>query len=276
MLEDIVIFDKSISFYSILWLVGIFVCGILACKAAKKEGLNSDTMLELLLFSSIGIVVGGHLLYALTNYRLIAYTVQNLEKLDSVRAVAERIVFIFGGSVFYGGLFGGILFGGGYIKKKRLAYGAYTDIIACIIPLFHAIARVGCFLSGCCYGIPCQWGFVMQHSPIQMANNVCRFPVQLLESVLNLCLFFLLLALYRKKKLRGELLSVYLIGYAVIRFFDEFLRGDEYRGIFFGGLSTSQLLSLLILIIVPVCLLVKKRRARQRQTAHATDAADGV
>ena len=76
-------------------------------------------------------------------------------------------------------------------------------------------------------------------------NGVCRFPVQLLESACNFLIFGAILFLLLKGKLKGKLFFVYLMAYSVVRFADEFLRGDEIRG-FILGLSTSQFISVII------------------------------
>ena len=115
-----------------------------------------------------------------------------------------------------------------------------------VAPLFHTFGRIGCFLGGCCYGIPCDFGFVYTQNPIAMANGVRRFPVQLLEALFCFFLFLLLFSLFRRGRCKNRLLALYLGIYSVGRFFLEYLRGDDYRG-FLWGLSTSQLISILLL-----------------------------
>ena len=135
---------------------------------------------------------------------------------------------------------------------KNEKYRKYIDIVSLNIPLFHFFGRIGCFLGGCCFGIPCKIGCTYTMGPIEQANGIARFPAQLLEALFNLCLFFLLNYLYKKRKMENALLYVYLIIYAAGRFFIEFLRGDEYRGFLFG-LSTSQIISILIFCsVVPL------------------------
>lgn len=119
----------------------------------------------------------------------------------------------------------------------------WASLTAPAIPLFHVFGRVGCFLGGCCYGLPSAWGFVYRYSPVAEANGVSRFPVQLVEAAWNLVLFLLLARLQRRG--RDRLLPLYLALYAPARFLLEFLRGDAYRGIFLG-LSTSQWISLFL------------------------------
>ena len=54
----------------------------------------------------------------------------------------------------------------------------------------------------------------------------------------------------QKGKMKHYLFFLYLAIYAVGRFILEFFRGDTYRGIWFGiGISTSQIISILILLV---------------------------
>ena len=104
------------------------------------------------------------------------------------------------------------------------------DTILPSIPLMHAFGRVGCFTAGCCYGIPSDWGFYFDASPIA-PHGVRLLPVQLIESACLLVLFFLMYHYGKQKRLPGKMLAFYLIGYGVIRFILEFFRYDAFRGI---------------------------------------------
>lgn len=53
-------------------------------------------------------------------------------------------------------------------------------------------------MGGCCYGIPCKYGFVMKESP-----NVMRFPIQLVEAGFEFLIFLILLCL-EKPAYTGE------------------------------------------------------------------------
>ena len=145
-----------------------------------------------------------------------------------------------------------------YIKKKKLQYNIFADIATIIIPLFHFFGRIGCFLVGCCFGVESHIGFTFENSPLEVANHVHRFPIQLVEATYNLCLFIILYNLLKRSKLKGKLLGLYLILYPVGRFIFEFFRGDEYRGFLFG-LSTSQIISI-ILLFIGIYILTKKEK----------------
>ena len=114
-------------------------------------------------------------------------------------------------------------------------------------------------MSGCCYGKDLS-------TPIHIAGDVylTQIPVQLIESLFEFILFAVILAL--EKKATGiSLLTVYLLCYAVFRYIIEFFRGDVIRGLFFG-LSTSQWVSIFILIGIIISLIMKRGKIRHRTT----------
>lgn len=241
------IFGKQLPSYTVMILIGVFVCGALVCHEAKRRKQDDNDYIIFLLICAVGVLVGGHMLYAVTKFGGIVEFITNFNNYASdFDNFIENMAYIFGGSVFYGGLLGGMAAGIIYGKAKKLDLNEYSDICAPIVPLFHFFGRIGCFLGGCCYGIESSFGFTVHNNPLNPSiNDVQRFPVQLLEASLNLILFFVLFYLLRKNKLKGILFAAYLIMYSVIRFFDEFLRGDTYRGFIFG-LSTSQFISILV------------------------------
>ncbi len=259
----VTIFGRPIGTYALSSVAGILLAGWYACWAARRRGVDDNEIIVLLLVSAVGILLGSHVLYALTNLpALLRYlsASANLSLGDWFRGLLPYV----GGAVFYGGLLGGLAAGALYLRIRRLPFAAYADIAAPAIPLFHAFGRIGCFLGGCCYGIPWEGGITYTRALSPEANGVARFPVQLLESALLFALFFLLAALFRRGALRGKLLALYLAVYAVLRFLLEFLRGDAIRGVYFG-LSTSQWISLAILLALGVAALARacaRRRAR--------------
>ena len=241
MFPYITLFGKDIGLYGIITLIGIFTAGVFFCRQIKKAGKDDNDAIIFLLWVGLGVFLGGTVLYSLTNIENYAL----LGKAHNLSAFLYVIRIIYGGSVFYGGLIGGALVGLLVIRIKKWDQALYTDLSALFVPLFHSIARIGCFLGGCCYGIECEFGFTAHGNELSPAvNDISRFPVQLLESAGNLIIFAFLFHLYRKKKMVGHLFCLYLGLYAVLRFCVEFLRGDEVRGFVVGWLSTSQFISI--------------------------------
>ncbi len=255
------LFGRTIGLYAIMAIIGAFAAGLYAINEGKKRDLDSNDTIEALLFICIGVLVGGHLLYALTNVWRFPVFFANLGQIRSFEDFINAILPIFGGQVFYGGLFGGLAAGLIYGRRKKLDARPYADILASAAPLFHAFGRIGCFLGGCCYGVESRFGFTFRRALIPEANFVQRFPVQLLEALFNFALFFLFRWLLKKDALRGRLFALYLSVYAIGRFLLEFLRGDAIRGALFG-VSTSQWISGAIIIAASVYFLRIKRAGK--------------
>ena len=247
MLPTFTLFGRTIGLYPLFGVLGVFAAGIYACRAAKKQGYDDNDMIVLLLISAIGVLLGSHLLYGLTNFQLMVDFFTGLPKLGSFREFIQGAILVFGGSVYYGGLIGGMAAGALYIRHRKFSFPVCTDLIAPAVPLFHVFGRIGCFMGGCCYGVACKWGITYHNALTPDANGVARFPVQLVEAVFNLGLFFALDALRRRGKFQGKLFCLYLIAYSIGRFILEFWRGDAIRG-FVLGLSTSQFISILLLV----------------------------
>ncbi|MDO9183554.1 MAG: prolipoprotein diacylglyceryl transferase, partial [Bacteriovorax sp.] len=160
-----------------------------------------------------------------------------------------------GGFVFYGGLVFGIIFFLLYsIYYKKFNFQNSFLLIPGLI-FGHAIGRVGCFLTGCCYGSQCSlpWAVKME--------GEFRHPVQLYEAIALFILGYFSLRWIANKKTNLFIITQYLIIYSAVRFVIEFFRGDEVRGVFWLSFSTSQLISIGIFI----CALIAKKFIQKQQ-----------
>ena len=250
----------TVSMYGLCTSAGLVLMALTAFLLGRRHKILIEDIIFGELFSLLGAFIGAHILYALTNADKLANAVYIFfkEKRELGYLFGQIGVYA-GGMVFYGGLIMGLLFGMLYCKFRKIKLGVFADCFAVAIPLFHAFGRIGCFLSGCCYGIESKLGFTATEAIVQSCNHINRFPVQLLESFLNIVIFVILLVLFRKGIITGRLMPLYLIMYPVVRFFDEFLRGDEYRGMLLG-LSTSQWISVIICAAAVIILVKNKRK----------------
>ena len=172
------------------------------------------------------------------------------------------------GITFIGGLIGGVVvFLLIYAILRKKLRGRLIDslsIIPCSILIGHAFGRIGCFFAGCCYGKATD-SFLGVVFP---GHTQAVHPTQLYEAAFLFLLFGVCTFLLFKYKFRHNM-SVYLIGYGIFRFINEFLRDDD-RGELVKGVTPSQFWSLCFIAAgVGLVFLVNYLHAR-RQTELAT------
>ncbi|NJM25509.1 MAG: prolipoprotein diacylglyceryl transferase [Bacteroidia bacterium] len=157
------------------------------------------------------------------------------------------------GFVFYGSFLFAVPTMLWYFKKQKLPTYQMLDVMAITTCLVHMFGRLGCFLAGCCYGLPTSSIFgVTFTDPACMANpkGTPLHPTQLYEAGYIFLVMAGLLIFKKYKKFHGQLFLLYLILYAVGRSVLEIFRGDEVRGFVIRDvLSNSQLVALLIIAV---------------------------
>ena len=231
--------------YSICVLAGLIASGLLIhFLSGKRRDFSYIEIVNIPLFSVAGAFFGAKILYALTRAEVI---VQAFRSLPAWEKCFGFLGEAFGGMVFYGGLIGAVFVGYGYCRLAKVDFWLYADIFAPAIPLFHAFGRVGCLMAGCCYGIASDWGVVYHSEWLEPSvNDVTRLPIQLIEAAGNLLIMLILIWLAGKRLKKGSVLAAYLLLYPILRFADEFFRGDDIRGHLLF-LSTSQWISVFVL-----------------------------
>ncbi|MBL6963669.1 MAG: prolipoprotein diacylglyceryl transferase [Bacteroidetes bacterium] len=226
--------------YGFFIALGILAAYTYASWRAKKEmGISQDTITSLLIYIVIAAVVGGKVFTWFENPRFYFSDPANLLKNFS------------SGFVFYGSLIFAIptmLF---FFKKHKIPVLQMLDIIAITAPIVHAFGRFGCFMAGCCHGIPTDSFLGITFSDPHCAaypKDMPLHPTQL-YSVLLLLLIILILSLIKsRKQFHGQLFLIYLALYAIGRSIIEIFRGDEGRGyVIEDFLSNSQFISLFVI-----------------------------
>lgn len=242
MMPFITFFGKEIPTYGICMLLGFLVVTFTTAIKSKKINIPADSVLVITALILAGAIVCGTALYIFVTYP-ITYMIDSMKMLDFTFITS-------GGIVFYGGLIGGIA--GAIISGRLLRIDIWSleDIVVPLIPLGHAIGRIGCLLSGCCYGIPYSGPLAIcyTNSLFNLPGDMTYFPVQLLEALLDIIIMLYLLYYVKKPHKQNDVLFMYIFLYALMRFCTEFLRGDSIRGLFMG-LSTSQWISIGLIII---------------------------
>lgn len=243
-----------------VFLALAFLCAILiAVKLAARDGLPREKIYDLSLWMLLASLVGSKLLMLFTEPEYRDHPLQLLS-LDFLRS----------GGVFYGGLIGAVLTGYFLMKRYQLPWWKTADACAPGVAIGNFFGRQGCFAAGCCWGKPTNlpWGVKFSelgHEITGVPTGVPLHPTQLYESFAMLIVFFFLLWLHKRRRFSGQVILAYALLYSTIRFSIEFVR-DDPRGDILGlttltGLSTSQLISLIVGIAALVLLILRRRRA---------------
>ena len=240
--------------YGLLMAVGIIAAYIFTEHLAKKDGLDAEPLFNILIVGVIFGLIGAKLFYYITI-------------IDDIIKNPKLLLDVTDGFVVYGSLIFGIGAVAIYCKKKSLPFLRYLDCAAPSIALAQGIGRIGCFMAGCCYGVQMDAPISITFTHSKFApNNVPLFPSQLVSSAFDFLHFFVLCMLFKRNKQPGKIGALYIIFYSIGRFVIEFFRGDLERGNV-GTLSTSQFISIFIVIVGIVMLVQFSRKDKNQEIA---------
>jgi prolipoprotein diacylglyceryl transferase len=234
------LFGLEIRWYGILIATGMVLGTILAIKRAKRQGIEEDKVLDLLLFAIPASIIGARTYYVLFNLKSYG---GDLLSMINIRQ---------GGLAIHGGVIGGVLVGYFFCKKHHISFRKMVDICAPSIILGQAIGRWGNFINKEAYGSPTDlpWAIVV--------DGVKVHPTFLYESIWNFMVFLFLLWYDKKKKFHGELFLLYAALYSTARFFIEGLRMDS---LMFGPFRVAQLVSISAILLASTFIYIGRKRA---------------
>lgn len=224
----------ALHMYGILITVGIVSGLFLALKDTQLSNLYSSTdLIDITSFTIFFALIGARLLWA-------------AELWDSIPSFQYLFYFWEPGYSILGAIIGGLLFLSFYLKNNTLIF---LDRAAIYIPLMQVFGRMGCFFTGCCYGMPADvpWAVTYSH-PNHLAPLYCSVhPTQLYSALLLLCLFLFLYFYNGFFKKRGQLIALFLFGSSIERFLVDFLRAD--RTLIVSNFSYMQCIAFLLICV---------------------------
>lgn len=221
-------------------MIGSLATTFFLAHMAKREGSDPVAMLDFGIIGIIASVLGSRIFHILVENP--AYYWEH----------PIRVFYFWqGGFVSIGAFLGSALGWAIYMRRRRLPAWRTLDLAVTGVPIIIFFVRVGCLLVGCCYGRPTDFFLHLVFNdpgstagyfhlgeklhatqPYFMANAVVMWGVVLVA--------------YYHRRFYGQVLVTFMLYYGVTRFFLEFLRGDEDRGMWFGGaLSTGQIVMVL-------------------------------
>jgi len=268
----------SIQGYGLLIALGIVAAWLVVVREARRAGpAQLEGHLPVLLLTLLAAAfAGGKLAFVLGDPR----GAREILERGGVTALARE------GFVFYGSLLLCVPAAVWILRRSHLPVLRGADVLLLGTSILHALGRVGCFLSGCCYGsrsdVP--WAVTFRHG--HGLNGVPLHPTQLYEAGGELAIFaFLWLCPRRRARFPGQMALTYLALYAGLRFLTELLRGDGNPVVLAWtadgwspgapplGLTLSQLVSLVVLA-VSLPLLARGLRRGQKGSSPGGGASD--
>ena len=227
----------EIRWYGVMIALGVLAAYWLQVWRGKRYGVKADHISDITFFALVAGIIGARLLY------VIRYWDEYFADGD----LLEIIAVWHGGLVFQGGFIAGFIAVIAYAKWKKLDIGGIGDLMAPALALGHAFGRIGCLMNKCCYGFQPYEGLCAIHYEKGAAGY---FPVQGVESICNLLICAGLLLLERFGIAKRRLFIIYMMAYTLLRFVDEFLRGDYPQEQIHAGLTPAQVICLWLLPVL--------------------------
>lgn len=235
------LFGKAIYWYGVIIMLGIVAAFVHALIRGKQEGVKTDDILDIGIFTVLFGVIGARLYYVVTTLDTHEY-----KNFMDVIAIWE------GGLAIYGGIIAGCTAIVVTCLVKKINPLKLTDCAAPGVGLAQAIGRWGNFMNGEAYGYevaedhflyPFRMGLISEYTE----GDIMRYyhPTFLYESLWNLVGFTLITLLYRKKKFNGQITLMYFAWYGFGRFFIEGLRTDS---LYVGPFRISQVVGLVCFV----------------------------
>lgn len=232
------IFPDTIGIYSYGFLIA---CGALfgylytRYQSKKQLGVSTETVQTMVIIIISAAVVGG---------KLFVFFEDPSRYWNDPLAMFRNFNT---GFVFYGSLLLAVPAMLLYLRASKIPMLPMLDIIAVTTCIVHGFGRLGCFMAGCCYGLPHDgWPSVTFTHPRSSAEplNTPLHPAQLYDAFSIFTIMAILLFLSKRKRFQGQIFLVYILLYSIGRSIVEIFRGDTARGFIIENvLSNSQFIS---------------------------------
>lgn len=244
------VFGHPVHPYGVLLALAFLAAISMAALTARREGLSPRVVLDLAIWIIVGAMVGARLYYVLLHLEEFRGDVMSV-----VLPLHDRSVWELGGTSVIGGLIGGTGAASLYLRLGRHPFPRYVDTLAPGIALGVVLARIGCFLTGCCYGKAWDGLWAVSFPAGSPAGRyqveihaAGLYPSQLYAAAGGLVILGILAAAgHAWRRWEGLRLYLVMVLYAVLRFIVDFTRYYA-PGERIGPLSHSQVVCLVFLV----------------------------
>lgn len=267
-----------VHWYGLMYLFAFATCYGVMLYTNKKEqiGLTKEQLDSFLTWVILGIILGARFGYVFF-YQPGYYLSHPLEIIMPFRHDAMGFHFTgIAGMSYHGGLIGAVITACISMYKNKMPVRDTLNLGFFAVPLGYTWGRWGNFVNGELFGevttSPIGMWFPQAHdSPI--TDPILHHPSQLYEMCFEGIVLFVILLLLRKKEFfRRQMISCYLMGYGIFRFFIEFFRRpDAHLGrVDLFGMSRGQTLCS-VMIIVGIVLFIVNYRLDKKMALKKTE-----
>lgn len=218
--------------YGAMMMIGFLIGLYRAVRVARKKGIDPSHVMDAALFSLLSGIVGSRLIFVLLNWGTYRHN------LGGVLNVWE------GGLSFHGGILFGIGAVYAYVRYRKIPFLQMADLLAPSLAIAYGFTRIGCFLNGCCFGIPTNLPWCV-HFPDSAG---CVHPTQLYSSAASFLIYVALTRIDKWNKPQGFAFASYIAMYSVYRFLVEILRKGVTAEVWFWGLTEAQVVSVVMFV----------------------------
>lgn len=234
------LFGHEIKLYSYGFMFGLgcALATLLFCRLAERERIERPRALPFAIGVIVCGLIGGHLHSLLTD--------------DTVEGTLDLVAG--SGFTFYGAALSGTFASWPIGRLLGIPFWTGTDLAAPPLALAHALGRVGCFFSGCCFGSVVSEGAGSvvgvrfprgsqawnHHFELGLVGpdapwSLPVVPTQLIETIWELGVLGFLLRCSRNGSRRpGTVMLAYFLCYGLLRAVVERVRDDPGRGTLLG------------------------------------------
>jgi len=221
---------------------------------AKKRNVDPNHIMDLSVVLIISAIVGSRLLYVL--FHLDEFKGHWLDTFSPFQSNGQIGL---AGLTVLGGIILGFISAFIFLRIRKLSFFEIADIMIPAVGLGIFLTRIGCYLNGCCYGLPCEGnGHFCVTFPVDSPAGshfagIPLVPAQLYSSLYGLIIFVTLLTAEKWKKFDGFLLALFFILYGISRYVIDMYRYYEDSMIIFAfghqGMSLNQGISIVFVLV---------------------------
>jgi phosphatidylglycerol:prolipoprotein diacylglycerol transferase len=250
-----------ITIFSLWCLIGVgfFAALIVISKLIKKARLKMGFLAD----NSLAIFFGGlfmsRIFFIVRNYQTYF---QDFEwsQLLHVFYIWDKGLSPWGGIA---GIFLALYY---FCKKEGESVRKWFDVFSVSILAALTFGNMGAFLDGRNYGneTSLPWGVIMDNS----IYTVPIHPTQLYAAIYCGILTIVLMQLFNKKigRKEGNITLIAMSSYGILRFIEEFFRGDESNTLL--GLREFQIYALLAAVVGAILFYVNHERVSESTSTH--------